>query len=378
MKKLLKLLPFVIGGLVGWFWIAPLFASYTRHLPLGTVLSIGGLSLFALALGYILHIILHEVGHLIGGTLSGYRFISFRVFNQMLVLEKEKLVRKKYTVVGTLGQCLMSPPEMKNGTFPFVLYNLGGGLMNLLLSALCFWLFWLLSGPWYVLFLVGAILGVFMGLTNLFPMRIGGLPNDGYNVLQLSKNATTRHAFWVALNVNAMMASGSQARDIPPAWFDWIDTDRLSDINDPLTLTIAILRYNYLLDRLELTEARAYLETLLDSGMPLIELQKNELRCERLFFELINECRPEEVGRLYSKDLEAYIKATSIYLSRQRLLYAYARLFTKDDEAAARHLALFQKAVETSASLGEIPGEQELVALVDRIAGGGNPQSGFA
>ncbi|MCL2368603.1 MAG: hypothetical protein FWC72_06375 [Oscillospiraceae bacterium] len=35
---------------------------------------------------------------------------------------------------------------------------------------------------------------------------------------------------------------------------------------------------------------------------------------------------------------------------------------------AERHLALFHKACSTPASLGEIPGEQALIALVDTMA----------
>jgi len=44
------------------------------------------------------HIILHEAGHLVGGLLSGYKFISFRVGSFALVRRDGKFVRKSYRV----------------------------------------------------------------------------------------------------------------------------------------------------------------------------------------------------------------------------------------------------------------------------------------
>ena len=314
-----------------------------------------------------LHIILHEAGHLLFGKLSGYHFVSFRVYNQMLVKEHGKLVRKKYNVVGTGGQALMSPPELKNGTFPLALYNMGGALMNVLVGALCLWLFFLVPSFWKAAFLTAAVLGVGMGLINIIPLRVGGIPNDGYNLLTLRRkqNAAARHAFWVMLRANAMVASGSRAREFPAQWFDWID---MAHLDDPLVASAAVLRYNYLLDSGELAEARSLLQTLFDTATELPSVIRNELRCELLFHELIHECREEEIDRLYTGALKDYIKITFTYASRQRLLYAYARLFTKDAEQAEAHLELFREACKKSASLGEIPGEQELVALVDEIA----------
>jgi len=366
-KRLLKLLLIVIMGLFGWFVIGPLLAFLTEDLPLHLLFLGIVLTLLAIPIGYILNVILHEAGHLVFGKLSGYRFVSFRVLNRMLVREKGKLVRKKFTVVGTLGQCLMSPPEPKNGVFPLFAYNLGGAVFNFLFAAICVWLFFLLPAPWRAPFFVMALLGVLLGLISGIPLRVGGLPNDGYNawLLGRAENAKTRRAFWVQLRANALLTNGTRARDLPVDFFDGAE---IAQLDDPLLASTAFLRYNYLLDRQELDAARAFAEALLDPAAKLPNHMKTELRCEHLFFELIKECRPEEIDRLYTEELKAYIRASFIYASRQRLLYAYAKLFTKDAAAAEWHLALFREACTNSASLGEIPGEQELISLVDRIA----------
>jgi len=324
------------------------------------------LFLLAMVIFYNLHLILHEAGHLIMGKLSGYSFVSFRVYHLMLVRQNGKLVRRKFTVVGTAGQCLMSPPEMKNGTFPLVLYNLGGALMNFLFGGLCLWLFFLLPAPWSAVFLASAVIGVFFGLVNIIPLKIDGVPNDGYNLFLLGseRNTAARQAFWLVLRANALLASGVRARDFPDSWFDGLD---LGNLADPMTANLAAMRYNYLLDKGELPEARALAQTLLDTPN-LLQIFKNEMSCELLFLELVFECRTEEIERLYTADLKAYIKATSAHAARQRLLYAYARLFLQDAALAETHLKLFQEACSKSASLGEIPGEQELIATIDQVA----------
>ena len=366
MKKQRKNLPaFIIGGAFGVSMGLVGIYAWRVHFP---HVGWGGsvLLLLSAVVAYRLHILLHEVGHLLMGKLSGYTFVSFRVRNTMIVRENGKLVRKKYGVVGTDGQCLLSPPDLVDGKFPLFLYNAGGVLMNFLLGAVCFGVSLLLSGLLSLIFLVSAVLGVFIGLINIIPVKIGGMPNDGYNMLLLGrkKNAMTRYAFWVMLRAEAAQTGGVRPRDFPTEWFDWVETNNL---NDPITVTVATLQYAYLLDKGDLTEARACAQFLLDNAK-MIDLHREELLCELLFFELINECRPEEIERIYTKDLQAYIRATATYAARQRLLYAYHRLFTKDAVAAIQHLILFCKACETSASLGEIPGEQELIAVIDEVA----------
>ena len=72
-----------------------------------------------LLVSMVIQTILHEGGHLLFGALTGYRFISFRIFQFMWVMEKGKLRFRRMHLAGTAGQCLMGPPDLKNGTIPF-------------------------------------------------------------------------------------------------------------------------------------------------------------------------------------------------------------------------------------------------------------------
>lgn len=66
---------------------------------------------------FYLQMIIHEAGHLLFGLCTGYRFLSFRIGNLMWVKQDEKLKLRRLKITGTGGQCLMAPPNMKDGKF---------------------------------------------------------------------------------------------------------------------------------------------------------------------------------------------------------------------------------------------------------------------
>ena len=64
--------------------------------------------------------------------MTGYKFNSFRIFSVILIKQNGKLKIKNISLAGTGGQCLMSPPELIDGKMPYVLYNLGGVILNVI------------------------------------------------------------------------------------------------------------------------------------------------------------------------------------------------------------------------------------------------------
>ena len=92
--------------------------------------------LAAFALTFFLNIALHEAGHLIFGLLSGYGFVSYRLGSLMWMRENGRIVLKRFSLAGTGGQCLMSPPGGPDGDFPLMMYNFGGAAVNLVTAAL--------------------------------------------------------------------------------------------------------------------------------------------------------------------------------------------------------------------------------------------------
>ena len=82
-KKLKILLYIVIFGL--GFLIGNLISYYMREQLSSQEAPNIYLIIATLLFGIILQIIIHEAGHLFFGLLSGYKFISFKVFNFAIV-----------------------------------------------------------------------------------------------------------------------------------------------------------------------------------------------------------------------------------------------------------------------------------------------------
>jgi hypothetical protein len=317
--------------------------------------------------GIYLHIIVHEGGHLVAGKLSGYGFVSFRVGSFTLVKKDGKLVRRKYGIAGTGGQCLMSPPDVADCEYkyPFVLYNLGGALANFAVSAVFLTIGILTTAYIASVFVIVAVVGVLIGLSNIIPLKLGGISNDGMNAVLCRKDMQIRRAMWIQLKFAALITQGVRVRDIPQEWVENIGIPK-----DPVTGFLTGLRCSYLLEKGEFVQLQKYAHEILEAAADskgMMELHKNELRCELLFCELIGECRTDEVEKLYTEKLREHIKGLSTHLSRRRLMYAYERLFTKNNVKAEKALTDFEKACLHTPFEGEIAGERELVELVDSV-----------
>ena len=134
------ILLFLIGGISGY-----VFASLGSSLVDGYGALEYALVFLGIVFAFVFSIITHELGHLFYGWLSGYGFVSFRVFGVMLIKGSDGLKFKRYSLAGTGGQCLMVPPDMKDGKIPIILYNLGGVIVNLTSGALFLVVYLLLS-----------------------------------------------------------------------------------------------------------------------------------------------------------------------------------------------------------------------------------------
>ena len=141
-------------------------------------------------IAFILHIIVHEAGHLVFGLLSGYKFVSFRVFDFKIIKDENGKLNFRYEkIAGTGGQCLMRASEYIEGKFKYKLYLLGGVTFNLLFSIV----FWLILPSYYTLLF--ALIGFALAFLNLIPMGF----NDGMTFYHASKDETTRFVLYLQL-----------------------------------------------------------------------------------------------------------------------------------------------------------------------------------
>lgn len=356
-----RALPFLaamaVGGAAGFLGMELLFDS------MGVAL----LGLASLAVSVYVHIIIHEGGHLVCGLVSGYRFVSFRIGSTIWAKRGQTIVRGKFRIAGTGGQCLLDPPEKKeDGSFPCLWYNLGGGLFNLLFSAaavLPVALGAAESAAAKSVLIPFAVIGVYLGLVNLIPLKVDGIANDGYNIKTFKKDRQSADAFWAQMRINKLQqADGLRLGEISPEHFD---TAFGEEEGNPLTDTIRMFWFQRLLDGKQFEEAAAYGRALLGSpGM--LEIHKMLLKSELVYLECIGRCRGQEIQQFYDSKLEKKLKSGTGYPMTYRMLYACALLYKKDDAMAEKALTAFEKVLKTYPAEGELRTERELIKEIEK------------
>ena len=311
---------------------------------------------------YFVQIIVHESGHLVFGIITGYKFSSFRIGNVIITKAKGKLKFARFSIAGTLGQCLLSPPESKDGKIPYRLYNFGGVIFNILFALICFALYWLLPQI-HILsaaLMVSAAIGLWIAASNGIPMR-GTVNNDGYNGISLGKDLHALRSFSNQLRVNARMTNGERLRDMPRELFELPDG---ANARNPINATIKVFACNRLMDEGRFAEARALCETLI-ADEAVLPIYKNMLTCDIAFCEMIaGEC--ERAASRFNKELIKFMSLMAKNPSIVRTQYAHAMLCEKNDEKAKKYLESFEKIAKKHPYKGDIQSERDFLAEVER------------
>ena len=315
-----------------------------------------------------LQIVVHEAGHLVFGLLTGYKFSSFRIGSMMWIKENGRLVRKKYSLAGTGGQCLMAPPELdEQGMMPVVLYNLGGSIMNLVCSAVCVGLYFLCRpAPVLAVFwVVMALVGVGFALTNGVPLHMGAVDNDGYNALMLGRDKQAVRAFALQMKMNDAIARGMRPKDMPEEWFAMPDDESMQN---SMVVAVAVMACSRLIDMHNFEEADAQMQRILDMDSAIIGIHRVQLVCERIYCELIGPCRRDVIETMLDKGQKKMMKAMKTMPSVLRLEYALALLLEKDVAKAEKALAAFEKIAAKYPYPADIESERELIAIARETA----------
>lgn len=330
--------------------------------------------LFSALIVYMIHLILHEAGHLVAGILTGYKFVSFRVGSIILIKNKEgKLELKRMTVLGTGGQCLMCPPDVPVEECPYKLYHLMGGLTNIIVGLIGLILAILLPKGMlnFCLFESSAVLGFAIGITNLIPAKMNGTQNDGYNFVDLGRNMFARKSLNLVLSLNALLTVADSYDDLPQELVD--ELMAIDFTKEDLTNASIANAFNYQAAILYVRGdyEKAYeTQKYISENNDILGIFRNEAKCECLFFELIKDMGSEVIDARYDKSLEKYIKATAIYPSRQRLMYTYYKLYKKDEAKAAECMKKLEKMIQTYSVKADAVLELETAKKLSRMTSG--------
>ena len=356
----------LIGAICGF-----IIVWYIDNFPADTPLYQEILSLVGLFLGMYValffHMIVHEAGHLVFGLMTGYQFCSFRIASFMWLKENGKLKLKRLTLAGTGGQCLMTPPDMKDGKIPLVLYNLGGSFINIIVGTLFLIGYLLFSNVPFLspALLIFAAVGLMTAIMNGLPMRMGAVDNDGYNAYALSKNKEAVEAFWVQLKVAEQSAKGVRLKDMPAEWFT-VPTDEA--MKNSMVATRCVFACNKLMDEEKFEEADALMAHLLEIESGIVGLHHDLLTCDRIYVELIGENRSEVIKGMMTKEQKRFMKAMQRFPSVLRTQYVLALLSERDAAKAEMIKRDFEKTAKSYPYPHEIDSERELMRIVARKA----------
>ena len=263
MKSFLKFIgALLLGALIGLICIIPIIVLGTGESFSTVVNKIFGhdalpylakaaMTIILICVACFLQLIIHEGGHLVTGLLTGYRFVSFRVLNWLLIRKDDRLQWRNFELAGTGGQCLLAPPDKPIDQIDTRWYNAGGVLANVITTVLAIVLMYTVDMPFWLhaLMFLMTFIGVSFALLNGIPMKVGGVANDGLNLFQMEKDQPAKLCFCNILDVNARGQEGEPYTEMPerlfamPDPFDWENALHVGSVLLSVTRMMAFHRW---------------------------------------------------------------------------------------------------------------------------------------
>lgn len=206
-------------------WVAVIIIGATLGVALGVWIAssanTGGFqplswdALLFMLLWALLGTLAHELGHLLFGFLTGYKFVYFKLLNTLFYKREGKWTSHSEKSGGALGQCLMQPDFKYTDKMPYFLYNAGGVIINLLLAAVCLAFVFIYGQNDFLI--TGVIVNAVFLLVNAIPVR--SMQNDGYNIASIAKSLNCKKAYYTEMKSTAAMLEGKNFTDMPEEFF---------------------------------------------------------------------------------------------------------------------------------------------------------------
>lgn len=332
LNVLILLLPY--GLIINWIYnyLVPVGPVNGFYISLSALI---GLAFLTISLG--IHIILHEFGHLITGLISGYKFGFFRIWKYALTLEDGKFKVKNFHIPGSLGQCLMEPPELIDGDFPYLLYNLGGVISNGIFALIGIII--ILKNPHELInafFLAFAFVGIYIAFTNAYPFEF--LPNDGNNIKSMNRSEDSRKAFY-----NALLLTGLYMEENPNLVNvkKLVSKDSYQDYSEPLVQNILSENVSLYIVEGDLYKALEFSEFLLRQKNVTLIL-RNLILIDKISLHLLLGHKDDVERIKRDKNFAQYLK-TKGQGEIERCKYIYYSLHEPDREKAGLALKTYKK-----------------------------------
>jgi hypothetical protein len=323
------------------------------------------LFVLSIYLGLISSIIIHEFGHMVFGLLSGYKFISYRIGNILIKKENGKFKFKKFSLAGTGGQCIMSPPDMVNDDYPIILYNLGGSFMNFIVGLIILIIYYFSEETLildYILSTLGAY-NIFNGIINLVPTKSKLISNDGYNAYALSINKGGRHALWINLKVEEYSSKGISLKDMPKEFFIMPSDESMKNT---FVASLGYICCGYLFECGKKKESIDSINHLLEIDSGLVGIHRGLLKCQLICFNLLNN-NIDEAKALYTNEQKSFMKNMKDFPTVLITNYAYSLIVDKNSKKASAYKTRYEKIAKSYPNPCELANDTQMLEEIDDL-----------
>ena len=275
----------------------------------------------------VLGIIIHELGHLVFGLITGYSFCSFRLLFLVWFREDDKIKFKKIKNM-LMGQCLMTPPHDES-KFKFVWYNLGGGLFNIAGVIIAIGFTALADISIFTPIPLAAITAnASLAISSLIPLNFY-VPNDGKNIKTALQSKEARRGFFLMFLTNSETATGKRYRDFDSEVFFVEET---ADFDNYMIAFIVMCEAARLYDMGEYDKSvEQYSRLNIDN---LQTFYKNSIKLEILYYYIVHRPDFEKAKILYNdKQMKTLLEELGQLIpSTPRVCAAYEYFVNGDKE----------------------------------------------
>lgn len=160
------------------------------------------LAVVIFCLSFVIQGAFHEVGHFVGGKLSGHKLVVLQIGRANLICNRKGKVSFGFRKTRG-GQCIMLPPNRE--PVKYIAYNIGGVMFNMVVVLGCITLLFIDSHIATLIFIGVAFSGFFKVIINLIPRIRSGVPTDGYVLKLLKKNAFVQRDYAKYLSLYAAL-----------------------------------------------------------------------------------------------------------------------------------------------------------------------------
>ena len=292
-------------------------------------------------ISFILHEIIMAIGSLIFSLAGGYKFFSFRITKFIWFKTNGKIQLTKTRPEKGGANCILFPPDMKNGKFPFVLHILGGPMLCLIVSIIFL--------PGYFIFFdspfISAIIftfsitGIAASLHRAVPLPLGTFGTPAYIAITLSKSKAAAKSFWVDLKIIELSAKGVPFKNMPSEWFIPPSDD---DMKNRIAARLGVYACDRLVDEKKFEEAYSLINHMLEIDSAIEFEYRSFLTCDKIFLEAIGENRREIIDGILTEEQKTFMLGNKEHHSVLRTLYVLA-LIDNDIKGAQTIRDAFEK-----------------------------------